>query len=179
MSVFDSMEKDLNKVEAHAKSIIPIGFVTRDGKKHLGFYKPLVNPCGDNQSAEKCQKRYIDIYGNEYFDVTVECSICEVECFYWDELKNEYTPLPSITSPTPMGYEEKAMESMKGLFRQDLITSNPLPQVASMIRDWLFLNAHCEAPIYIDKSGRIHSDGVIIINQDAAQSVPDYLEIVK
>lgn len=178
MSIFDPIENNLNKVEAYAKSQILVGFVTEDGKKHLGFYSPIVNPCGDYNNPDDFQERYTDVYGNEYAKVKGECEICEVDCFYWDELKNEYIPMPVHLLPQEMTNEEKTSKSVSGLFRKDLITSSPLPQVASMIREWLFLNAHCNAPVYIDKGGKIHSEGEIVINNDALHSIPDYIDII-
>jgi len=178
MSVFDPVEKDLNKVEAYAKSHLLVGFFTEDGKKHLGFYSPIVNPCGDYNNPDVFQERYTDVYGNEYAKVKGECEICEVDCFYWDELKNEYIPMPAYLPPKEMTDEDRTSKSVSGLFSKDLITSSPLLQVASMIREWLYLNAHCNAPVYIDISGNIHSEGEIVINNDALQSVPDYISII-
>jgi hypothetical protein len=86
--------------------------------------------------------------------------------------------MPAFLPPKETTYEEKAFKSARGLFRKDLITSSPLLQVASKIRVWLFLNAHCSSPVYIDKNGKIHSEGEIVINNDALQSVPDYIDII-
>ncbi len=178
MSIINLVEKDLNKVEAYAKSQLLIGFVTNDGKKHLGFYSPIVNPCGDYNNPDDYQERYTDVYGTKYSKVKGKCEICEVDCFYWDEFKNEYIPMPAYLPPQEMTNEERTSKSVSGLFRKDLITSSPLLQMASMIREWLFLNAHCSAPVYIDKGGKIHSEGEIVINNDALQSIPDYIDII-
>ena len=34
------------------------------------------------------------------------------------------------------------------------------------------------APVSVDKSGQIHSEGKIVFDADAAQNIPDYIKIV-
>ena len=154
-----------------------LGFITSDGEKHLGFYTPQVNPCGNHSDSNVYKRIYTDVHGIEYDNVTGKCSISEVSCFYWDEIENDYKPLPIITPHRKISYAEKALESMKGLFAKDLITSSPLPAMAARIQEWLFLNAQCEAPVYVDKIGKIHSDGKIEFNADIAQNVPAFINI--
>ena len=78
-----------------------------------------------------------------------------------------------------MSEDKQSLERAKGLFRKDLITSSPLPALARMIHEWLSLNAHCTAPVYIDQYGRIRSEGAMEIDKEAAHSIPDFIKIVK
>ncbi len=178
MNTFNSTSNGINEAECHSEPGGLLGFITSDGEKHLGFYTPIVNPCGDYSNPDDYRKLYTDVHGIEYDNVTGECRISEVSCFYWDELENGYKPLPAFAPLRRMSYAEKAFESVKGLFAKDLITSSPLPAIAARIREWLILNAQCEAPVYVDKAGQIHSEGKIVFNDDVAQNIPEFMKIV-
>lgn len=168
---------DMGNINSNKEKLL--GFITRDGKKHLGYYTPLVNPCGDYNDPKDYQKRYTDVHGTEFADVIAECDICEVECYCWDEQENGYKPLPAYEPPKRRSYDMQAFERAKGLFRKDLITSSPRPALDRMIHEWLSLNAHCTAPVYIDQYGRVRSEGAIEIDKEAAQSIPGFIKIVK
>ena len=52
-----------------------IGFTTSDGKKHLGFYTPVPNLCGDCWEENSVVEIYTDEFGNEYKDVVEEVPV--------------------------------------------------------------------------------------------------------
>ncbi len=148
-----------------------LGFITSDGKKHLGYYTPVVNPCGDYNNPEDYKDQYTDVEGKKYDNVIGRCEIYEVECFYWDEKENDYKPLPAFSLPKNDMCFEAVKERQKGLFSEDLLASgNETKLIALKVRIWLFLNARCTAPVYVGKDWSIHSEGPIeIIGEDTVQ----------
>ena len=153
-----------------------IGFITSDGSKHLGYYTPIVNPCGDWQPDSPNQSEsvemYTDEYGNEYQDVKATFDVCAVSFYYWDFEQDRYEILPAPTKNT-------LAERTAHLFSADLVTNDKEVIRAYLwtIREWLLLNAEITMPVYIDKELAIHSEGKISIHADAADMIPQYIKI--
>lgn len=150
-----------------------IGFITENGDKHLGYYTPIVNPCADYWESDSIIRMYTDEFGNEYKDVIEEFPVCEIPLYSWDEQSNSYQLLPP---PAPSTLSER----MAHLFSKDLITEEKSIRLGYLwkIREWLYLNAKCSQPVYIDKDFIIHSDGEIVLKSDIAQSKPNYITII-
>ena len=135
-----------------------IGFVTKDGNKHLVYYTPIVNPCADYWEPDSIVEMYTDEHGNEYKDVKEEVPINTFPLYSWDNESGGYQLMPS---PQPTNLAER----MAHLFSEDLIAEDKSVRMAYlwMIREWLYLNANCSQPVYIDKDFTIHSDGDNVI----------------
>lgn len=150
-----------------------IGFVTKNGNKHLGYYTPIVNPCADYWEPDSIVEMYTDEHGNEYKDVVEEVPVSIFPLYSWDIESGGYQLLPA-PHPTTL------VERMAHLFSEDLITEDRSIRRAYlwMIREWLYLNAKCSQSLFIDKDYNIHSDGEIVLNSDVAQSIPNYISII-
>ena len=61
-----------------------IGFVTKDGNKHLGYYTPIVNPCADYWEPDSIVEMYTDEHGNEFKDVEEEVPVNTFPLYSWD-----------------------------------------------------------------------------------------------
>lgn len=149
-----------------------IGFITKKGNKHLGYYTPIVNPCADHWEPNCIVKMYTDESGNEFKDVKEDFPICEIPLYVWDEQSDSYQLL---SAPTPSTLAER----MSSLFSEDLVTEDKSLRKARlwMIREWLYINTKCSQPVYIDKDNVIRSEGEIVINADALSQIPDYIII--
>ncbi len=150
-----------------------IGFVTKDGNKHLGYYTPIVNPCADYWEPNSIVEMYTDEHGNVYKDVVEEVPVSIFPLYSWNKESDDYQLLPT-PHPTTLA------ERMAHLFSEDLITEDKSIRMAYlwMIREWLYLNANCLQPVFIDKDFTIYSDGEIVINPDVAHSIPNYISII-
>ena len=133
-----------------------IGFVTKNGNKHLGYYTPLVNPCADYWEPDSIVEMYTDEHGNVYKDVVKEVPVSIFPLYSRDNESEDYQLLPT-PHPTTLA------ERMAHLFSEDLITEDKSVRMAYlwMIREWLYLNANCSQSVYIDKDFTIHSKGRI------------------
>lgn len=123
MSIFDNHTSQ-ESIEDFAKELkwqerlrTLVGFETSDGKKHLGYFSPVVNPCGDYRDSDSYIEQYVDEYGTEYRDVTKVIPIEVVDIYYWYSESGEYKLLPS---PQKASLQER----MRGLFAKDLITND-------------------------------------------------------
>lgn len=147
-----------------------IGFVTKNGNKHLGYYTPIVNPCADYWEPNSIVELYTDEYGNEYKDVIEEIPANSFPLYFWDKKSGDYQLLPA-PHPTTLA------ERMAHLFSEDLITEDKSIRRAYlwMIREWLYLNANCSQPVFIDKDFIIHSYGAIFFHPNSAKDLPDYI----
>ena len=133
-----------------------IGFVTKNGNKHLGYYTPLVNPCADYWGPDSIVEMYTDEHGNVYKDVVKEVPVSIFPLYSRDNESEDYQLLPT-PHPTTLA------ERMAHLFSEDLITEDKSVRMAYlwMIREWLYLNANCSQSVHIDKDFTIHSKGRI------------------
>lgn len=181
MSIFDnhtsqeSIEDFTKELKWQERLRTLVGFETSDGKRHLGYYDPIVNPCGDYREPNSVVERYIDEYGNEYCNVKLEFPVEAADFYYWDAEKDDYQLLVAPQKDnsdnslkiTSQAYQEWLIKDIKGteitFFR--------------MIREWLVLNAKCPSPVFMDKDYVIHCDSEIEINPDAIQHIPDYIKI--
>ena len=139
-----------------------IGFKTKDGKEHVGWYHPNLNPM------------YHDIYGQDYDEIESSFEVQYFDCFYWDAEQEAYLPLPF-----PMDAEKSSgLKLMNRDYRKELIENAETSKtyLRQMIREWLLLRAKCQAGVYIEKDFSIRSDGPILI--DALQTIPDYIHFV-
>ncbi|MBO4434271.1 MAG: hypothetical protein J5769_02315 [Bacteroidales bacterium] len=149
-----------------------IGFVTKNGSKHLGYYTPIINPCADYREADSIVKMYTDEYGKEYKDVKEEVHVNIFPLYFCDKESEDYKLLPAPHTTT-------IAERMAHLFSEDLITEDNSIRMTYlwMIREWLYLNADCSQPVFIDKDYTIHSEGFIKIKDDVKEHIPDYINI--
>lgn len=176
MSIFDNHTSS-EAIECHTKDLQMqerltklVGFVDDKEKKHLGYYSPIVNPCGDYNDPNSYIEAYKDEYRKEYRNVKGVFPIDVVDFYYWDLKKNDRQILPALVETT---LEERTAS----LFAKDLITNDTAARMAylQMIREWILLNSKCSAPVFIDKEYDIHSDGDIAINPDVTE-IPDYIK---
>ena len=143
-----------------------IGFITKNGSTHLGYYTPIINPCADYREADSIVKMYTDEHGNEFKDVIEEIPISTFPIYYWDKESGDYQLLPA-PHPTTLAESE------------DLITEDKSIRLAYlwMIREWLYLNANCSQSVFIDRDFTIHSKGRIVLRSNATKLIPDYIHI--
>lgn len=167
---------DYKTIEQHVNSLT--GFTTQDGKKHVGWYAPIYNPCGDIGDSESVVELYKDIYGNEYKGVKETFTVTPFCCFYKDHSNGEYCLLKY-----PI-YEEEANNNplrlfdesyMKALIEDDEPARHTRRQ---MIREWLLINAQCQSSVYIENDFSVRSGAPILIHPSAKDSIPEYIKIM-
>lgn len=154
-----------------------IGFITSDGKKHLGYRLSAAN-IGEPWEFGPSHYGYYyfeeggDRYAPPFNDIKEAFPVTIVDFYYWDVEQNDYKPL---MAPAEMTLEEKTAS----LFAKDLITNDNSVRIAHarQIREWLLLNAHCSSPIFIDKDFAIHSEKLITIKEDLEEPVPSFIRI--
>ena len=150
-----------------------IGFTTSDGKKHLGFYTPVPNPCGDCWEENSVVEIYTDEFGCEYNNVINQFHVDPIECYYWDNQMGDkqLLPAPALSKPTTH------MERTASIFSEDIITNDRGVCMGRLreIREWLTLNTRGAKEVYIDKEFVIHSKEKIQVNSDAAGSIPEFI----
>ena len=176
MSIFDPKTMKQHVQEFRGDKGL-IGFTTQDGKKHVGWYAPIYNPCGDIGDPESVVELYKDIYGKEYKDVKGTFTVSPFCCFYKDHSNDEYCLLKY-----PI-YENEANENPLQLFdesyRKALIEDDEPARHAlrQMIREWLLINAQCQSSVYIENDFSVRSDAPILIHPSAKNSIPEYIKI--
>lgn len=159
-----------------------IGFTTSDGKKHLGFYTPVTNPCGEHWEEESFVELYTSVSGKEYRNVIEKFHVNPIKCYYWDEEKGSKELLPAPALPKPSTSAE-TLANFYRFFSKDyqdsLITDDKGSRIAllKMIQEWLILNTKGAKGGYVDKEFVIHSEEKIQVNSDVASSIPEYIRI--
>ena len=156
-----------------------IGFTTNDVRKHLGY---RVSAANIGETWEFCPSVYGyyyfeeggDKYASPISDIKDVFPVTMVDFYYWDAEQNEYKPL---LAPPKTTLDERTAS----LFTKDLITNDNSVRIAHarQIREWLLLNAHCSASVYIDKDFVIYSEEPITIKADLGEQVPDFIRIKK
>lgn len=179
MSVFDQKtnEEHVRELDEHIRGDKGlIGFTTKDGKKHVGWYAPIYNPYGDIGEPDSVVGLYKDIYGKEYQDVEGTFKVSPFNCYYEDPSKGEYCllkyPFYENNASNPLNVCRESY--MKSLIEDDEPAKNALRH---MIREWLLINTICQSSVYIENDFSIRSAAPILINPDAKQSIPDHIKI--
>lgn len=147
-----------------------IGFITSDGKKHIGYYAPIVNPCGDILEENSFTQAYKDEYGVVFKDVVSEFQISDMEIYYWNTKKEGYV---LYENPKESSIDEKTAV----LFSKDIVSSDK--PCYDLIREWLIINTDCSSAVYIDKHFFIQTEGELHIAEEAVKDIPDYIKIKK
>lgn len=180
MSIFDpkTNQEHVRELDEHIRGDKGlIGFTTKDGKKHVGWYAPIYNPCGDIGDPESVVELYKDIYGKEYKDVKGTFTVSPFCCFYKAHSNDEYCLLKypiyeNEANENPLRLSDESYR--KALIEDDEPARHSLRQ---MIREWLLINAQCQSSVFIENDFSVRSDAPICINSDIKGSIPDFIKI--
>ena len=147
-----------------------VAFTTKDGSEHLGFFKSLVNPCGDYGNNEDYNTFFFSEDESNSFresEVRTWRYVSDIKFFYKENENDEYFPLSiDKTEPITRRNQEESKERLNSFFDSISIASKSgisKSSIALAIRRWILLNSECTDDIYIDEKSVIHTHGTITL----------------
>ena len=154
-----------------------IGFVTKDGKKHLGFYAPVVDPFTD-----AFVYGIVDRAGRVYDNVEKTFDVNQIDVYYWDKDRKEYCLLPQVKE-NDQEITITRTESMRSFATIQTHINDNIDVHGwwerdrfEQIREWLILCSNCKSPVYINEKFEVFSDDEIIVKDSEQEDIPEYIK---